>query len=375
VARKAAALVAGLLVVVLLALPVEAGPEQTRSRLQAARARLHELNDRIAVHEASIANLQGQAAELSKRINLVLGRIADTQARIIEVKREIDDAQAQLQATQAQLDERARAVYETGPGSNLEFLLGSQSLADFTARLEIVDRAAESDRDLITRIQGLEAKLVERQGRLRGLESDLRETRDGLNADYRDLQAKLQAAQQFRDQLQLDRAELASFIQQLDRQLQREIRAEQRRLERLRQQQIGGGGEVIGGVLQVCPVDPPRSYADDFGYPRPGGRTHQGNDIFAPYGTPIRAPFPGTAVDSTNALGGLAVKVYGSQGFVYNAHLSRFGKLGPVSTGDIIGYVGDSGNAQGTAPHDHFEWHPGNGPAVDPYPYLNSVCR
>jgi murein DD-endopeptidase MepM/ murein hydrolase activator NlpD len=79
-------------------------------------------------------------------------------------------------------------------------------------------------------------------------------------------------------------------------------------------------------------------------------------------------------VDSSNRTGGLAVKVLGSRGFVYNAHLSAIGRLGSVSTGTVIGYVGNSGNARGTPPHDHFEWHPGNGGAVNPYPYLNQVC-
>ncbi len=136
------------------------------------------------------------------------------------------------------------------------------------------------------------------------------------------------------------------------------------------------GSPLIGGVLQICPVDPPHAYSDDFGAPRWAGgfHLHQGNDIFAPEGTPIRAPFPGTAVDASNTLGGNAVKVYGDAGYVYNAHLVRFGRLGHVQTGDIIGFVGNTGDAVGTAPHDHFEWHPGNGEAVDPYPYLNAVC-
>jgi murein DD-endopeptidase MepM/ murein hydrolase activator NlpD len=133
---------------------------------------------------------------------------------------------------------------------------------------------------------------------------------------------------------------------------------------------------VIAGVLEVCPVDQPHSYTDDFGAPRWAGgyHPHEGNDIFAPQGTPIRAPFDGLAVAAPNALGGRAVIVYGDAGYVYNAHLSEYGALGRVSTGTIIGYVGNSGDAINGAPHDHFEWHPDDGEAVDPFPYLNAVC-
>lgn len=45
-----------------------------------------------------------------------------------------------------------------------------------------------------------------------------------------------------------------------------------------------------------------------------------------------------------------------------------------MTTGTIIGYVGNSGDAIESAAHDHFEWRPNNGPAVDPFPYLNAVC-
>jgi murein DD-endopeptidase MepM/ murein hydrolase activator NlpD len=126
----------------------------------------------------------------------------------------------------------------------------------------------------------------------------------------------------------------------------------------------------------VCPVDGPRSFLDDFGVISRNGKdhVHQGIDIFAPYGTPVRAPFAGTAVAATNALGGYAVRVYGPGGFVYQAHLSGFGGLGPVRAGEVVGYGGTTGNARGGPPHDHFEWHPGGGLAVNPYPYLLQAC-
>jgi murein DD-endopeptidase MepM/ murein hydrolase activator NlpD len=123
----------------------------------------------------------------------------------------------------------------------------------------------------------------------------------------------------------------------------------------------------------VCPVDESRHFVDDFGLARWGHR-HQGIDIHAPSGTPIRAPFDGRAEDASNSVGGLAVNVLGADGFVYNAHLSRLGGLGRVREGDVIGYVGASGNASGTSPHDHFEWHPHGGSAIDPYKFLTLVC-
>ena len=130
------------------------------------------------------------------------------------------------------------------------------------------------------------------------------------------------------------------------------------------------------GILQTCPVRGPVSIADNFGVvvriPDVPVHIHQGNDMMAATGTPIVAPFAGTAVAAPNVMGGLAVKVYGELGYVYNAHLSAYGRLGQVRAGTVIGYVGSTGDAGG--PHDHFEWHPNDGPAVDPNPYLTVSC-
>jgi murein DD-endopeptidase MepM/ murein hydrolase activator NlpD len=124
--------------------------------------------------------------------------------------------------------------------------------------------------------------------------------------------------------------------------------------------------------LEMCPV-PTGTVYDNFGDPRVG-HTHQGDDILAKKGAKIFAPFGGKLEKGHSGDGGNEEFVYGDKGFVFNAHLSKTTKDRRVHTGDVIGFVGSTGNA-GTTNHDHFEWHPDNKDAVDPFPYLKKVCN
>jgi peptidase M23-like protein len=152
----------------------------------------------------------------------------------------------------------------------------------------------------------------------------------------------------------------------------------------------GTNDSVTTDPLALCPVKGRVRYRDDFGEPRSTGgyHPHEGNDVHAPIGRAIRAPFAGFAVAHTDHwFAGKSVGLIGAHGFVRNAHLSRFGHLGYVRAGTVIGYVGQTGDA--LTPHDHFEWHPWVVPkplhvapsgfrriedAIDPYPFLNQVC-
>lgn len=164
-----------------------------------------------------------------------------------------------------------------------------------------------------------------------------------------------------------------SELRAQERELTRSIRA---RVRALRSQRNQLASWIDSLPLKFCPVAGSVTIADNFGVIRemPGTprHVHQGNDLAAPTGTPIVAPFDGNAEASSSDLGGMQVRIYGAGGYVYNAHLSAYGKLGAVQAGDVVGYVGMTGNA--TAPHDHFEWHPGDGAAVDPFMYLAAVC-
>ena len=103
--------------------------------------------------------------------------------------------------------------------------------------------------------------------------------------------------------------------------------------------------------------------------PARGGRAHEGTDLFAPRGTPVLAPVAGVVSHAVGAIGGNQFRLRGDDGTIYfGSHMDNFGASGRVNAGDVVGYVGDSGNARGGRTHLHFEIHPDDGAAMNPYP-------
>lgn len=129
-------------------------------------------------------------------------------------------------------------------------------------------------------------------------------------------------------------------------------------------------------MLRIFPVaasgDP--KYSDTFGAARGGGgRQHQGTDIFAARGTPVFAVQEGVVGTATDPLGGTVVNLTATDGRqYYYAHLASVEGAFPraVNFGDVIGYVGSSGNASGTAPHLHFQIYNFDGAPLNPFPEL-----
>src|ERR1044072_6347050 len=118
-----------------------------------------------------------------------------------------------------------------------------------------------------------------------------------------------------------------------------------------------------------------REVADTWGAPRGTGRRHEGQDIFAPKGTPILSATSGYIYKiGENNLGGQTVSVISKGGRVYYyAHLDSYARgiqIGDrVTTRSALGYVGTTGNAQGTPPHLHFGVYTSSG-AINPLPLL-----
>ena len=304
--------------------------EAARRRLEAAQAELDRVTADWQRSETELAQAQGAAAVARTRIRSLARQLAQTKRR---------------------LNDRVAAAYMSGGAFSVGALLTADSIQDATDRLQYAQSVVQGDADLATEVGVRSEELKREEARLR-------------RAAARE--AAIAAA------LQAQRNQLAGRVDELDgvvADLKAELDAEQQR-------ELGLSGQVSvtgSGAIQTCPVAGPNSFVDSFGWPRPGGRTHQGIDLIAAYGTPVVAVAPGVARTAANTLGGNAVVVNSAGGdWTYYAHLSSYGTLGSVSAGTVIGRVGSTGDTN--VNHLHFEYHPSGGAAIDPYGALLSVC-
>lgn len=149
---------------------------------------------------------------------------------------------------------------------------------------------------------------------------------------------------------------------------------------------VAAGAAGLPAPGRTCPVDGPMHFSPTWGEERPWGRCHQGEDLHAAAGTPLVAVESGTILQSGwHWQGGFGVWLAGlySGDVYYYAHLSWIDAGihpgGEVEVGDLLGWVGSTGNA--TSPHLHFGWIPeGKGRwadltgLADPYPLLVGLC-
>ena len=117
-----------------------------------------------------------------------------------------------------------------------------------------------------------------------------------------------------------------------------------------------------------------KRFDDTWGAARSQGRRHEGVDIFAKKNTPIRSTTPGIVTKiGRNRLGGKVIGIQGPGAWHYYAHLNKFARIRlyeRVKEGQVIGYVGKTGNARTTPAHLHYGVYLPSG-AVNPYPLIN----
>ncbi len=355
--------------------------ERTQAELKEAKAALKKLQAKLDKY----VQAQARAEEELESIRI----------RRDQVKEQIAEAEQRLAEQRARLNQRIVEMYKNR-GSDTIAVLGAifggedLSFGDMVERVALVSRIAEADRRLV---QAIESDLA----RLNELRSDLAQqeraeqqenakyvaARDKTLAameeakdEYNDLKAKIARlqAEERRRQEEARRAAAAATARTTTTTKAKTTATTVRRTSTT----LPRDPVIPAGAEWVFPVQGPNSFADTFGAPRSGGRTHQGCDIMTARNTPIVAVTDGVILRTNpydTGLGGITIHLRGDDGNVYYyAHLASIKegiKAGVrVEAGQVIGYAGNTGNASGGAVHLHFEIRPNGGAAINPYPIL-----
>ena len=359
--------------------------------LSSARTQLEEAR-------AALRARQAELDQLAVQHERALSALEMTQDRIAEVQAELDRSNADLNAMQAKLQERVRRAYMnrgTESAAFLETLFAEK--ADFSTvinRLGLLGRVVRQDQDVFDQVERHVRKL-------NGLEAELNRQRAQEDEQVAQLDADNARALRVLEAASADYKALKQRVATLEEQERKRKEAEAKAAAEAAANNApapgGSGGSGSGtsgsggssgnsGYTKVVtgdwcfPVDGPCSFIDTWGAPRSGGRTHKGTDIMCARSTPLLAVVSGSIWHTTpyeEGAGGIGLWIAGNDNnYYYYCHLESIAKgIVPgasVTIGQVVGYAGNTGNARGGSVHLHFEIHPGNGAAINPYPTLNA---
>jgi murein DD-endopeptidase MepM/ murein hydrolase activator NlpD len=307
----------------------------------------------------SLADLQQRAIDAKNEANAAAARFTDAQSRyeqlgdevaMIEQKIKVGETRAAGLHEVAQ--RRAVIAYKT-LGADISVIFEADDPREGARSSVLLDAANASDKQAVADYAEAAADLAAQRERLANERKMQREALDKVAGERKLLDAKVADAQRAQHDFDAKQAAAQAAAPQ------------------------SGVTAVTAPVIdgKMCPV-PGAGFSNDWGQPRSGGRRHQGNDMFAPNGTANIAIVSGTVKFGDAGLGGMGATVTGADGTTYlYYHLSEYvGGPRQVNQGEVIGKVGHTGNAPSTAPHTHFEIHPGGGAAANPYPTLSKIC-
>lgn len=353
---------------------------QTQADVEAA-----ERAKRIAEAEKSraYADYVEVTTQLDEAVNtyeLLHAEHEDLQYRISRMERAVELYQSQA----ATLAETARTIvvdaYISGQSTMIGSAFSATTIQELVTSRALIDRASEWE---LASIDNLDA--VSRQAERSSAELDIRRADVAANEEAAATVVEEIAVLQARQAEILAKADanLRAAIDKLNQE-KREKALEDARIKRQQAQKSASRSGAAGGAPPeltpgfICPVQGGASFIDSWGFPRSGGRTHKGVDMFNARNTPLLAVVDGVVKFSFNSLGGRSTHIYADNGVVYyythlEAHPSGISSGQRVSRGTVVGYLGNSGNARYTSPHLHFEIRP-DGKAVNPYPTVRAAC-
>ncbi len=299
--------------------------------------------------EAEANRLRGEIEVLLVSLEGATQRFEAVQAKVNELSARRDELTAAIAASSDALGQQARTRYKLGTTPSMAMFLGGAD--DITQRVSLMAIIESRQLATLQQASGLRGSLASTETILTDRVAELA----SLTAD-----------------LDTQQAELTKRLSSVESQVA-DLRARD-----ARQKTMSRGAQ---NGTYACILDRGAySYIDSWGYARSGGRSHKGTDVMAPRRAKVYAFTNGRISRmKSGGIGGTVLYLQGDDGHrYYYAHLDGFAAgISPgkrVEAGELIAYNGSTGNAQYSAPHVHFEVHPGGGGATNPYQWLRPVC-
>jgi murein DD-endopeptidase MepM/ murein hydrolase activator NlpD len=362
-------------------------------------------DDDIDRARQQVNRITEESADVGQQVIDAYGRQAALDQEITDLRDSIDFARLKIEETEARLEDLAVELYMGSTSGASLSVLFSATDQEYPAGIEYLRNVSGVNEDVVGQLRTFRDELDRQTQRLDEALEEQIVLASELETLAEELQGDLVAAQAIYDDLVQQQA-----AEEAERQRQEEERRRQEEAARQAAEEeaanatsttrapsgtsptgSGDGGATTTTAAPAtpttaapppsssgsgtCPVAGAVSFTDSWGDPRSGGRSHKGVDMIAARGTPIVAIFSGRVYRLSNSsLGGLSVYFYSDAGdLYYYAHLDAFADISPgqsVPVGYVLGYNGSSGNAPDYLPHLHFEYHPGGGSAVNPYPLV-----
>ena len=343
------------------------------SDIQAAGQRIEALSGDIGGLTALIAELEAELAEHRAKLDRL-------QARFEQQTLDLERLKQQYRLAQEQLEQRLVELYQSDETDSFGVLLQVQSLGDLLDQLEYFDSIGRQDRAISSELKRLRGEMKVAREKTRDTKAQVAKETDALAAKTaeqiaakQELEAQQSALAAARSQQQGVLANVQGHREEAQEDLDALQAASAALAAQIRAAQSsgggGGGGGSSGSGTSSSGFIWPVSGVVTSGFGWRWGRMHEGIDISAPCGTPIRAVASGTVIfsGSMGGYGNLVVLDHGNGLSTAYAHQSAIYASGGVGQGQTIGAVGTTGSSTGC--HLHFEVRV-NGGAVDPMGYL-----
>ena len=342
-----------------------------------------------------VETLISQISDYQSEIDDLQGQISDLKGKISEAEEQIAADEKEYQEKRDLLDTRIVATYKNGTTSYLDYLLSSSSLMEFISNYYLVSQVVDYDQRLLDEVNAHKEKIEAEKAELETSQEELEKSETTLKSKQQALQVAKKEKEAYVEQLSDEEKEAQEQIQQLqdaNDELDRKIEAAKAEIEAAKKAAEAAKNNSSSSSSSSAPSGSASSYGLIWpvlskyrvttGWYYSTGALHGASDFSGAgiYGTPVYAAADGYVVNSDWGINGY-YNGYGNCVFIahYNglytlyAHMSsRVVSEGEkVTQGQVIGYVGSTGNS--TGPHLHFEVRTGSGSyseRVNPIYYL-----